>query len=425
MKFLIETHGCKLNTADSQAISNQLIKNGYQLSKSSDIPDLFILNSCTVTHVADRKARQALNKARRQFPKALVVAAGCYPERSYNDLYDMPSVDLVVPNSKKNELVSIISTTLGHEDVNKLENYHEFSSDFLLGRTRASVKIQEGCDQVCSYCIVPKVRGRERSIPKEKIISNISYFVNKGCPEIILTGTQLGSYGFDLSDTNLIDLIKSILEYTDVQRLRISSIQPSEFSEDLLSLWNNEGKGRLCPHFHIPLQSGSNKILKSMRRTYTKEDFIRCCEMVKNEISESSITTDIISGFPGEDDYSHNETKETIRKIILSDGHVFPYSKREGTTAAFLKNQLDPKIKSKRSSELRNIIQKKFISFRQSNFGKTKSVLWEGKNRNSGLTDNYIRVKANPEYIDNHPFESIENVELEKLENNIVVSKLK
>ena len=425
MKFLIETHGCKLNTADSQAISNQLINNGYQLSKTSEIPDLFILNSCTVTHVADRKARQALNKARRRFPKALVVAAGCYPERSYKDLEGMPSVDLVIPNSKKNQLFSIVSSTLGYEEINNLENDIDYTSDSLLGRTRASIKIQEGCDQVCAYCIVPKVRGRERSIPKEKIITNINYFVNQGCPEIILTGTQLGSYGFDLMDTNLIDLIKSILEYTDVKRLRISSIQPSEFSEKLLSLWNNQGKGRLCPHFHIPLQSGSNKILKSMRRTYTKEDFIKCCQMVKNQIPESAITTDIISGFPGEDDYSHNETIETIEQIILSDAHVFPYSKREGTSAAFLKNQLDPRIKSKRSSELRNIIDKQFISFRQSNFGKIKSVLWEGKNRNSGLTDNYIRVKANPNYINRQPFSSLENVELEKLENNIVLSKLK
>ncbi|MBA31124.1 MAG: tRNA (N(6)-L-threonylcarbamoyladenosine(37)-C(2))-methylthiotransferase MtaB, partial [Chloroflexi bacterium] len=415
MKFLIETHGCKLNTADSQAISNQLINNGYQLSKTSEIPDLFILNSCTVTHVADRKARQALNKARRRFPKALVVAAGCYPERSYKDLEGMPSVDLVIPNSKKNQLFSIVSSTLGYEEINNLENDIDYTSDSLLGRTRASIKIQEGCDQVCAYCIVPKVRGRERSIPKEKIITNINYFVNQGCPEIILTGTQLGSYGFDLMDTNLIDLIKSILEYTDVKRLRISSIQPSEFSEKLLSLWNNQGKGRLCPHFHIPLQSGSNKILKSMRRTYTKEDFIKCCQMVKNQIPESAITTDIISGFPGEDDYSHNETIETIEQIILSDAHVFPYSKREGTSAAFLKNQLDPRIKSKRSSELRNIIDKQFISFRQSNFGKIKSVLWEGKNRNSGLTDNYIRVKANPNYINRQPFSSLENVELEKL----------
>ena len=424
MKFLIETHGCKLNTADSQAISNQLINNGYQLSKSSDTPDLFILNSCTVTHVADRKARQALNKARRQFPKALVVAAGCYSERSYEDLEQMSSIDLVVPNTKKNELVSIISSALGYEEVKTLEENLNFNEDLLLGRTRASIKIQEGCDQVCAYCIVPKVRGRERSITKEKILKNINFFVDKGCPEIILTGTQLGSYGFDLENTNLIDLIKSILNYTDVKRLRISSIQPSEFSEDLLSIWSNEGKRRLCQHFHIPLQSGSNQILKSMRRTYTKEEFIECAEMVKVELPESSITTDIICGFPGEDDYSHEETKETIEKIELSDGHVFPYSKREGTSAFFLKNQLDPKIKSQRSAELRNIIQRKFIKFRKSNYGKTKSVLWEGKNRNSGLTDNYIRVKANHDDASNYPFSSIEDVRLEKLENNVVISKL-
>ncbi|MBC63011.1 MAG: tRNA (N(6)-L-threonylcarbamoyladenosine(37)-C(2))-methylthiotransferase MtaB [Chloroflexi bacterium] len=424
MKFLIETHGCKLNTADSQAISNQLINNGYQLSKSSDTPDLFILNSCTVTHVADKKARQALNRARRQFPKALVVAAGCYPEKSYEDLDQMSSVDLVVPNTKKNELVSIISSALGHEEVNNIEKSINFNQDVLLGRTRASIKIQEGCDQVCAYCIVPKVRGRERSISKEKIINNINFFVDKGCPEIILTGTQLGSYGFDLENTSLTDLIKSILNYTDVKRLRISSIQPSEFSEELLSLWNNEGKGRLCQHFHIPLQSGSNKILKAMRRTYTKNEFIQRCEMVKMQVPDSSITTDIICGFPGEDDYSHKETKETIEKIVLSDAHVFSYSMREGTSAFFLKNQVDPKIKSKRSAELRDIIQKKFIKFRKSSFGKTKSVLWEGKNRNSGLTDNYIRVKAKKEYNNKYPFFPLEEIVLEKLENNVVLSSL-
>jgi len=194
MKVHIETHGCKLNTADSQRLAAEFVRNGYEISRGSENPDVFVLNSCTVTHVADKKARQSLNKARREFPDAVIVAAGCYAERAEQEIHEFESVDLVVPNARKSELVSMVNSRVDFETPNTAES----TDPVLLGRTRAAVKIQEGCDQVCAYCIVPKVRGRERSVPIEVITTQKQDFVMTGCPEVVLTVTQLGSYGFDL-----------------------------------------------------------------------------------------------------------------------------------------------------------------------------------------------------------------------------------
>ena len=267
MKVLIETHGCKLNTADSQRLANEFVHSGYEIAEGDGIPDVFVLNTCTVTHVADKKARQALSRARRKFPQTIVVAAGCYAESGTGDLEALSATDIVIPNTRKSEIVQIVSSRTGMEWQGEVGAGDEVGH--LLGRTRAAVKIQEGCDQVCSYCIVPKVRGRERSIQKTAIIQQVQALSSAGCPEVVLTGTQLGSYGFDLEGSDLVDMIRSVLEETDIRRLRISSLQPPEFKDGLLELWSGVGKDRLCPHFHIPLQSGSDPILERMRRRYT------------------------------------------------------------------------------------------------------------------------------------------------------------
>jgi threonylcarbamoyladenosine tRNA methylthiotransferase MtaB len=394
MKVRIETHGCKLNTADSQRLANEFTRTGYAIAEAGEEPDVFVLNSCTVTHVADKKARQALSKARKSFPNAIVVAAGCYAESGTADLEELAATDLVIPNTRKSEIVSMVSSRTGLDWQEPAGTEIEVGQ--LLGRTRGAVKIQEGCDQVCAYCIVPKVRGRERSIPKAEIVSQVQALSSAGCPEVILTGTQLGSYGFDLENTGLIDMIRTVLEETDIRRLRVSSLQPAEFSDELLELWNGIGADRLCPHFHIPLQSGSDRILERMRRRYTGAGYLEAVAAAKAAVPGCSVTTDVISGFPGESEADHDRTVEILTSAELADAHIFPYSVRPGTSAAHFDDQVDVQIRSQRAEELREIADAAAKAHRMSFVGETRSVLWEGARGTSGLTDNYLRVRLEP-----------------------------
>ena len=397
MKVWIETHGCKLNTADSQRLANEFARSGYELADSRDVPDVFVLNSCTVTHVADKKARQTLSKARKRFPEAIVVAAGCYAESATADLEELAATDLVIPNTRKAEIVSIVSSRTGLEWQEPIDSGDEVAQ--LLGRTRGAVKIQEGCDQVCSYCIVPKVRGRERSIPRDEIVRQVQSLSSAGCPEVVLTGTQLGSYGFDLEGTGLIDMVKTVLEQTDIRRLRISSLQPAEFSDELLELWNGVGKGRLCPHFHIPLQSGSDRILDRMRRRYTGEGFLDAVRAAKAAVPSCSVTTDVIAGFPGETPEDHLRTLEVLESAEVADAHIFPYSVRPGTSAAYFEDQVEVQARARRAEELRAVADRMAQHHRMSFVGTVRSVLWEGVSGTSGLSDNYLRVRLEPEQI--------------------------
>lgn len=394
MKVRIETHGCKLNTADSQRLANDFARNGFSIAESNDTPDVFVLNSCTVTHVADKKARQALSKARRSFPNAIVVAAGCYAESGTDELEELAATDLVVPNTRKSELVSLVCSRSGME----WEEYTDAEPEVgqLLGRTRGAVKIQEGCDQVCAYCIVPKVRGRERSIPKSDIIAQVQALSSAGCPEVVLTGTQLGSYGFDFQDTDLVDMIASVLRETDIKRLRVSSLQPAEFSDELLELWNGVGKDRLCPHFHIPLQSGSDRILERMRRRYTGHSYLEAVDAAKQAVAGCSITTDVIVGFPGESEDDHKRTLDILTSAQLADAHIFPYSLRPGTSAANYEEQVEVSTRSRRAEQLRVIADQMAQEHRASFIGSVRPVLWEGARGTSGLTDNYLRVRLEP-----------------------------
>ena len=271
-KVVIQTHGCKLNQADSSVLARQFRQAGYSVVEHVGEADIYVLNTCTVTATADSKARQALRAAHRANPDAVVVAAGCYPQRAAWELAQMPAVSLVVGNEEKDQLVSLAVAAHRERVGTHREQYDSIGepntgyniSGNLPGRSRGMVKIQEGCDQVCAYCIVPKVRGRERSIPPQDIVRQIRLRIDEGCREIALTGTQLGTYGFDVPGTDLKGLIGAILDETGIDRLRVSSLQPQEINSDLLQLWLDDS--RLCPHFHIPLQSGCDKTLKAMRR---------------------------------------------------------------------------------------------------------------------------------------------------------------
>ena len=392
-KVAIHTHGCKLNQADSQVLARQFQEAGFTLVKSPAQADVLVLNSCTVTAHSDSKARQYLRRARRSNPDALIVATGCYAQRAKGDLSAMESVSLVLDNRDKPTLVSTIANRFPVVSGSTVEA----SAATTPGRSRAMVKIQEGCNQVCAYCIVPKVRGRERSIPADEIISQINGRAESGCQEVVLTGTQLGTYGFDLPRIDLIGLLQRVLAETNIKRLRVSSLQAHEITLDLLRLWNEP---RLCPHFHIPLQSGSDTILKSMRRRYDTVQFAETISLVRKTIPHVGITTDIITGFPGEGVREFAESYSFAASIGFSDMHVFPYSIRPGTSAAYLDGHVVDARKKERTGEMLELAETSAKAFRERVIGQVRPVLWEPAARHDlsgvwrGLTDNYVRVKA-------------------------------
>ena len=395
----INTHGCKLNQADSQQLARQFQEAGFVLIQSSAQADVVVLNSCTVTANADSKARSYLRRTRRANPNALVVATGCYAERARDDLLGMDEVSLVLDNRNKQHLGATVAANLninlpvGSSDSSRNTN----SRPLELLRTRAMVKIQEGCNQVCSYCIVPKVRGRERSVPAQEIIDEINTRSTTGRREVVLTGTQLGTYGFDLPGTNLTELIRKVLAETTVDRLRISSLQPQEITPELLNLWENP---RLCPHFHIPLQTGCDTLLRAMRRRYSTTQFAETVQLIRSKILDAGVTTDIIIGFPGEGAREFAESYTFAESMNFSDMHVFPYSIRPGTTAAHLCNHVDDGIKKERTGEMLELATMKMRQFRLGSLQQVRPVLWninrsgEPSEEWIGLTDNYLQVRT-------------------------------
>ena len=393
----IETHGCKLNQADSSRLARQFAEAGFRLVSPGEEADVYVLNTCTVTHVADRKARQHLRTVRRRMPNATIVATGCYPQRAPQDVQGIHEVDLVVGNVGKDDLVRQIVERWGEPAVPCATG----SDDRLLtqkaDRTRAMIKIQEGCNQVCAYCIVPRVRGRERSIRPRDIIGEINRCAAEGYKEVVLTGTQLGSYGFDLPGMTLTVLVERILARTAIPRLRISSLQPQDMGPDLLDLWSDP---RLCPHFHMPLQSGSNRVLQRMRRRYTAQIYAETVERIRRKLPDASVTADVIVGFPGETEEDFEETFALCKRIEFASVHVFPYSVRPGTSASHFGDKVAPEVKSRRARALTELAESHSAVFKGRFVDGVRPVLWEGTREAdgssawSGLTDNYIRLLA-------------------------------
>ena len=391
--FRIETHGCKLNMADSQALAGQFMARGFRAGPDDEDPSVYVVNSCTVTAVADKKARQAISSARRRFPGAVVVAAGCYPERDRAALEALESVDLVYGNGDKGEIVDVVSGIFGLQTGESADRrMNSVDAARSVGRSRAAVKIQEGCDQVCAYCIVPRVRGRERSVPPDEVVRQVDVLSRSGCPEVVLTGTQLGTYGFDIPGVELRDLIVQVLARTGIRRLRISSLQPQELSEELIDVWTRHGAGRLAPHFHMPLQSGSDRVLGRMRRRYTAAQYEMAVSSVRNAVPGASVTTDVICGFPGESEQDHEDTLAVMRRVGLAAAHVFPYSSRPGTSAAHFEDHVDSLTKARRAAEARRVAAESAAEHRRAVVGERRTVLWEGGRGQSGLTEDYLRV---------------------------------
>ena len=396
--FAIETHGCKLNQADTLVIAREFKEAGLMQVAEDERADVYVVNSCTVTHVADRKARHALRAARRRNPNATIVATGCYAQRTPEALEAIAEIDLVFGNVQKPRLVRQVLDWRGEQAVPcATGDEAEYFSPHV-DRSRAMVKIQEGCNQVCAYCIVPKVRGRERSIPTDELVSEVSAHAASGYKEVVLTGTQLGSYGFDLAGSSLVSLIGAIIARTDIERLRVSSLQPKEMTDELLALWDDP---RLCPHFHMPLQSGSDSILRKMRRRYDSRDYAETVERIRSRIPNASVTADVIVGFPGESERDFRDTYELCERIGFADMHVFPYSVRPGTSAAHYEGHVPPDVKGERMRALLELAKRQARQFRLSRIGAVRRVLWEGQGMRDnslwwfGLTDEYIRVRTN------------------------------
>ena len=393
----IQTHGCKLNQADSETLARRFAQAGYKVVGPSEPADICIINTCTVTHAADSKARQALRSAHRENPSALVVATGCYAQRAPKELAEVTGVGLVVGNSEKYRLVEMAVAARGDDLVPCAvgQDPPPLPIGRGMGRTRAMVKIQEGCNQVCAYCIVPKVRGRERSIPPQDLLRQVRQRVEDGYKEVVLTGTQLGSYGFDLKGMNLRDLVNLLLTKTKVERLRVSSLQPQEITYELLQLWDDR---RLCPHFHIPLQSGSDDVLKRMRRRYNTAQYSEAVERIRARVLGAAITTDVIVGFPGEEEQHFRESLQFAEDMDFATMHVFPYSVRPGTSAAYMGPRVDEPPKRRRMAEMLSLAREQASNFHRRSIGTTRAVLWDradaiaGRPVYLGLTDNYLKV---------------------------------
>lgn len=393
----IKTHGCKLNQADSEALADQFTQAGYRVAGPNEAADVQVVNTCTVTHIADRKARQAVRASYRESPSSLLVATGCYAQRAPGDLSSLQGVGIVAGNSDKHRLVDMVAAALGNQTAPNTAGVgpsSEQESD-TTRRTRAMVKIQEGCNQICSYCIVPKVRGRERSIPPETILDEVRRRVRQGYKETVLTGTQLGSYGFEFSGVDLVTLLETLLDRSGIGRLRVSSLQPQEITDELLDLWKDP---RLCPHFHLPLQSGSDRVLEKMRRRYTAGEHIEAVKRIRSRVAGSAITADIIVGFPGEEEEDFQATLEVAKTVEFASIHVFPYSARPGTGATHMGAHVDSWTKKVRMEELLALARQQASGFRRGAIGSVRQVLWERMRTSSrsysywGLTDNYLKV---------------------------------
>lgn len=386
IRVALDTLGCKLNQAETEQLARELAAAGYEVVQSVDEADVYILNTCTVTHIADRKSRNLLRQAHRRNGAARLIAIGCYAERASQELARIEGVDLVLGNEQKADVVSRLSE-LGCSASSSLGG--QSLRDY--GRNRSFLKIQDGCRNFCSYCIVPLVRSREESVPAEQVIAEIGNRVSDGVKEVVLTGTEIGAYRSD--GIRLTGLLKRVLAGTAVTRLRLSSMQPQEISTELLELWKDS---RLCPHFHLSLQSGSDSVLERMKRRYTSTDYRRAVAMIRKALPDAAITTDVIVGFPGETDNEFEESRDFCRQTSFARIHVFPYSRRPGTEAAGMAEQVSERVKRERTQKMLALAEESAHDFKKRFLGRIMPVLWEQKSSGvwSGYTDNYIRVYA-------------------------------
>ena len=391
------TLGCKVNQYETNAMAESFIKHGYKIKEFNEKADIYIINTCTVTNMADRKSRQMLRRVKEINKDAIVVACGCYAQVAKDELEKIEDIDLICGINEKNKIVEFVEEYIKDRTKNELITDVMYQKEFLdfgitdyTEKTRAVIKVQDGCDRFCSYCIIPYARGHIRSREIDSVVSEVKKIVENGIKEVVVTGIHVASYGRDLKeDVGLIDLLEAINNVDGIERIRLSSIEPTiitnEFINRLIKL------EKICDHFHLSLQSGCDETLKRMNRKYTTEEFKGIVKLLRDNIPEVALTTDVIVGFPGETDEEFEQTYKFLEEIKFSKMHVFKYSKRKGTPAATMENQVPEEIKDERSKKLIEMSNKNEKEFADQYIGKEIEVLFE--NSKEGHTTNYIKVE--------------------------------
>ena len=403
-KAALHSLGCKVNSYETEAMQQMLEQAGYEIVPFHDRADVYIINTCTVTNMADRKSRQMLHRAKKMNPDAIVVAAGCYVQAKEASGEIDESIDIVIGNNKKKDLIQILDAFYEEKqgqnkaviDINHTHEYEQMHLKKTAEHTRAYIKVQDGCNQFCTYCIIPFARGRVRSRAKEDVVREVTELAANGYQEVVLTGIHLSSYGVDLENENLLSLILSVNEIEGIKRIRLGSLEPRIITEDFVKTIS--GLEKLCPHFHLSLQSGCDDTLRRMNRRYTSEEYYEKCKLLRKYFVNPALTTDVIVGFPGETEEEFEKSKAFIDKVDFYETHIFKYSKREGTKAAVMENQIPEQEKAARSNVLLALDQKKRGKYEEQFVGTTVQVLMEeqveigGETYQVGHTKEYVKV---------------------------------
>ena len=436
-KVAIHNLGCKVNSYEAESMELMLSEAGYEIVPFDEniLADVYIINTCSVTNIADRKSRQMLHKAKKMNPEAVVIAAGCYVQADEDGVKKDDAVDIVLGNNVKINIVDILDEYYKDNsrddyvlDINNKETtYEELKIDKVTEHTRAYIKIQDGCNQFCSYCIIPYTRGRIRSRDIDEIEEEVTKLVSKGFKEVVLTGIHLTSYGVDNNKGSLLEVIMRLDKIEGLQRIRLGSLEPRVITEEFAKTLSSSKK--ICPHFHLSLQSGCDTVLKRMNRKYTTQEYYDKCCILRKYFNNPAITTDVIVGFPQETEEEFEATKVFLEKVHFYEMHIFKYSRRKGTVADRMEGQVDEKIKTQRSAILLELENKMSKEYRQQHIGKTEEVLIEeivsenGKDYFMGFTPDYIRVKIacdtaldNSEYIN-----TIKKVYMKELSDDGIV----
>ena len=413
-KAALHNLGCKVNAYETEAMQHLLEEAGYEIVPFTQKADVYVINTCSVTNMADRKSRQMLHKAKKNNPDSIVVAAGCYVQTSEKEVLNDLSVDIVIGNDRKHDLVRLLeeysldSVNDTVDDIN--DGKHDFEELFIdqtKEHTRAFIKVQDGCNQFCSYCIIPYARGRGRSRRFENVIAEVERLAANGFKEVVLTGIHLSSYGVDFEEaTGLLELIQAVNAVKGIERIRLGSLEPKIVTEHFASELSKLDK--ICPHFHLSLQSGCDATLKRMNRKYTTKEYEKGCELLRKYFVHPAITTDVIVGFPGETEEEFEQTKAYLEHIHFYEMHIFKYSKRKGTRAAVMPDQIDEQIKAARSEKLIALGHDMSKEFRKFYIGKNEEVLFEekavigDKEYFVGYTKEYVKVaKKTDENLEN------------------------
>ena len=402
-KVALHNLGCKVNAYETEAMQQILEESGYEIVPFAPGADIYIINTCTVTNIADRKSRQMLHKAKKMNPDAIVVAAGCYVQAAGEELKLDEAIDVVIGNNQKQHLAEILSAyEESHADgilidINHTKEYEALSIHKSAEHTRAYIKVQDGCNQFCSYCIIPYARGRVRSRDLEDVVEEVKQLAAAGYQEVVLTGIHLSSYGVDKEDDcNLLALIQAVHEVDGIRRIRLGSLEPRIITEEFARTIGSLEK--MCPHFHLSLQSGCDATLKRMNRRYTAEEYYEKCELLRKYFDHPALTTDVIVGFPQESEEEFETTKKFLEKVNFYETHIFKYSRRKGTRADQMEGQIPEEIKAQRSHVLQKLHEKNKKRFEEYYIGRPVEVLFEERTERDGVecyqghTREYLKV---------------------------------